>query len=67
MDMYKSRLEFNQVCVRASAALLGRCSNTDNVLLVPQAPPYTEEEAWTMYFKAEDAAWDARFAKEDVS
>jgi LPS sulfotransferase NodH len=46
--------------------LLGRCSNTDNVLLVPQAPPYTEEEAWTMYFKAEDAAWEARFAKEDV-
>ena len=36
------------------------------VSLVPQAPFYTEDEAWTMYFKAEDAVWQAVFAKEDL-
>jgi hypothetical protein len=36
------------------------------VLLVPQAPPYSDDEAWAMYFRVEDAVATAVFAKEDL-
>ena len=35
-------------------------------MLVPQAPPYSEVEAWTMYFNVQAAVKTATFAKEDV-
>ena len=35
-------------------------------MLVPQAPPYSEDEAWTMYFNVQDAVATAMFAKQDV-
>ena len=57
-------LEFNKVC--SCLRWEGVQIVTMCVLLVPQAPPYTEDEAWTMYFKAEDADWQAVFAKEDL-
>ena len=36
------------------------------VLLVPQAPPYSAVEAWTMYWNLQAAVETAEFAKEDV-